>query len=362
MKRYANVLAGIGVVMFLFSFLWWFRSTVTPPCLNADEVAYAYNAFSIMKTGSDEHGNFLPLRLVSFNDFKMPMYSYVLVPFFWILGTADHVIRLANYFIGALLLIGLFFLTRRLTRSNVISIVVGILLASAPWYLFLVRQAHESVLVMLFAVWGIYFADRFREELRGWQAAGALLCGALAAFSYHTGRLIIVLITTYLFYLLVTNFKAKKVSGRSVVMWTSLMALLGVALLAIELLHGAARVQSLFLTSSVGFSLKINSLLQDFPVRIVFNKLTVGVYEFINHYVNHFSFPFLNGSLEDNVRFGYEDIHAFSYVAFIAALGGIVASFKKIKPTEVLLLILLLTSPVVSALTWTQPALGRSIL
>lgn len=358
-----KLLVGLGIVLVVFSALWWFRSSVTPPCLNADEVAYAYNAYSIMKTGHDEHGNFLPLRLVSFNDFKMPMYSYVLIPFFWIFGTADEVIRLPNYLISVSMLVGLFLLARRLTRSIVTSTVVGVILASSPWFLFLSRQAHESLLVMLFAVWGIYFADRYRSSYHAKDAFASFLCGVLAAFSYHTGRLVVLSIAGYISYLTFVRYRTKGVSGRVFTLWLSGMALVGLFLLSIDGIYGAARVQSLFLTSSIGFSLKINALIQSFPVRVIFNKLTVGLYEFLNHYVNHFSFPFFNGSLEDNVRFGYPDIHALSFAFFVMALVGIVIRLqKKPQTTDIFLCIFLFTAPLLSAMTWTQPSFGRSHL
>jgi 4-amino-4-deoxy-L-arabinose transferase-like glycosyltransferase len=358
-----RLLTGLSIVILMFSILWWARRDVAPPCLNADEVAYAYNAYSLMKTGSDEHGNFMPLRLVSFNDFKMPLYSYTLIPFFWAFGTGDEVIRLPNYFISILSLVGLFLLTRQLTKSITTSTVVGLILASTPWFLFLSRQAHESILVMLFAVWGIYFAQRFKTELSARDALLSLACGVLASFSYHTGRLVVLLITGYLFYLLFLRYRSKKIPGSVFALWSSGMVLIGLCLLGIEGIYGAARVQSLFLTSSIGFSLKINSLIQAFPVRIIFNKLTVGLYEFLNHYVNHFSFPFFNGSLEDNVRFGYPDIHALSFVFFVMAFVGIVTRLqKKPQTTDIFLCIFLFTAPLLSAMTWTQPSFGRSHL
>ena len=50
-----------------------FKHADSPPCINADEAAYGYNAYSILTTLRDEHGHFLPLRLASFDDFKLAM-------------------------------------------------------------------------------------------------------------------------------------------------------------------------------------------------------------------------------------------------------------------------------------------------
>ena len=46
------------------------------PALNADEAAIGYNAYSLLETGRDEHGNSWPIHFQSFNDFKPGLYFY----------------------------------------------------------------------------------------------------------------------------------------------------------------------------------------------------------------------------------------------------------------------------------------------
>ena len=47
-------------------FLRIYKVTSVPPSLNWDEVSIAYNAYSILKTGKDEWGDFLPLHFKSY--------------------------------------------------------------------------------------------------------------------------------------------------------------------------------------------------------------------------------------------------------------------------------------------------------
>ncbi|NCO89143.1 hypothetical protein GW881_04480, partial [Candidatus Roizmanbacteria bacterium] len=75
----------LGAVL-ISVFLNLFRFNQVPPCLNADEVAFGYNAYSIAQTGKDEFGKFLPLRFESFKDFKLPVFVYFSVPFVKLLG------------------------------------------------------------------------------------------------------------------------------------------------------------------------------------------------------------------------------------------------------------------------------------
>ena len=46
------------------------------PSLYGDEIAIGYNAYSIVKTGRDEFGHFLPLQFQSWGDQKNPVYIY----------------------------------------------------------------------------------------------------------------------------------------------------------------------------------------------------------------------------------------------------------------------------------------------
>ncbi|MBU1127337.1 hypothetical protein KKF11_03250, partial [Patescibacteria group bacterium] len=41
-----------------------------PVGLNADEAAIGYNAYSLIETGLDEHGNAWPIHFKSFGDYK----------------------------------------------------------------------------------------------------------------------------------------------------------------------------------------------------------------------------------------------------------------------------------------------------
>src|SRR3989338_7809781 len=81
-------------------FLHFYKINKVPPCINADEAAFAYNTYSLLKTGKDEYGNFLPLRFESFKDYKLPAYTYLSIPFIAIFGLNDFSARALNIVIG----------------------------------------------------------------------------------------------------------------------------------------------------------------------------------------------------------------------------------------------------------------------
>ena len=60
-----------------------------------------------MLTGKDEYGNFLPLNLKSFGDYKPALYAYLEIPFIAILGLNELSVRLPSVLAG----VGIVFLT-----------------------------------------------------------------------------------------------------------------------------------------------------------------------------------------------------------------------------------------------------------
>src|SRR3990172_7176132 len=82
------------LVLLLAFVLRYFKIGNYPATLYGDEQAFAWNAYNILKTGSDEYGLRLPLEFRSFDDYKSPLPVYLLVPFFKVSGMNAYSIRL----------------------------------------------------------------------------------------------------------------------------------------------------------------------------------------------------------------------------------------------------------------------------
>lgn len=98
MKKWLKIFFLFLLVIGLFLRLWMFGEI--PPGLNRDEASIGYTAWSILKTGRDEYGNFLPLSLRSFGDWKLPGYTYITIPFIAIFDLKDWVVRLPSALAG----------------------------------------------------------------------------------------------------------------------------------------------------------------------------------------------------------------------------------------------------------------------
>ena len=60
-----------------------------------DEALAGYDAYSILLTGKDHHGHFLPITFQAFNDWIAHSFVYQIIPFIKILGLSVFSIRLS---------------------------------------------------------------------------------------------------------------------------------------------------------------------------------------------------------------------------------------------------------------------------
>jgi len=92
------------ILLMIFSFITrFFRLGSVPEAFAADEAALGYNAWSILTTGRDEWGQFLPLTLRSIDDWKPAIYSYLAMPGVALLGLNETTTRLPGAIFGFLL-------------------------------------------------------------------------------------------------------------------------------------------------------------------------------------------------------------------------------------------------------------------
>ena len=203
MKR-AFILIAIAA---LALFLRVYRVESVPPALSWDEVSIGYNAYSILKTGRDEHGKILPLdAFVSYGDYKPPLAIYLTVPFVAVLGLNETAVRLPSGVFGTLTVILMYFLVKELFRqktinqkqkvennfaSNVLSpdlvpLITSFLLAVSPWHTNISRAGFEANIALFFVVLGVFLLFRsLRTEKLG---SVAWLPFVLAIYTFNSAR------------------------------------------------------------------------------------------------------------------------------------------------------------------------------
>src|SRR4030066_894589 len=119
MKRKVELFLLFCVIIAAF-FLRFYKDTQIPPSLNWDEVSIGYNAYSILKTGRDEWGKFLPLHFKSYGEYKLPAQIYASVPGIAVFGLNELGGRITPVVYGTLTVLLLYFLTRALFANEFI--------------------------------------------------------------------------------------------------------------------------------------------------------------------------------------------------------------------------------------------------
>ena len=169
-----------------------------PPALNQDEACDGYDAYSVLTTGRDHHGNFMPIVMQGFNDYRMPLLQYSLVPLVGAFGLKTEVVRLGAAIWGILDLAAIVCLAGLMLGwpGAAAAAVFG---ALSPWHLSFSRFGQEAITGSATVTLAILclFAWLSRRKTRYLILTGIFL--GLSLYSYSVARLatplIIVLLT-----------------------------------------------------------------------------------------------------------------------------------------------------------------------
>jgi hypothetical protein len=185
------VLVALAALLAVAAFHLWITPS-NPPGYHRDEAALSLNAHTLATGLRDEDGALLPLFFRSFDDYKSPLYPYLLAAVFEVTGAHAQAARglSAVLVLSAVLLLGL--LARRLTRSWPVATVTVVLAGLTPWLFELGRLAIEAtmmpVLVVLLLLWLERVSRLGRYGVLDGVVAGAFL-GSIA-YSYTGSRLL----------------------------------------------------------------------------------------------------------------------------------------------------------------------------
>ncbi len=133
-----------------------------------DEAALGYNAYSILLTGKDEYGKFLPVVLQSFDDYKPAFYAYLIIPFIKAFGLSVAAVRLPAIISGVLAVFLVFLVIRNLFEKgfhlagrkinpNMFALTVSQLMAISPWHIQFSRVGFEAGVGLTCNLAVIYF-------------------------------------------------------------------------------------------------------------------------------------------------------------------------------------------------------------
>ncbi len=219
--------SALVLILILGFFLRVYQVGQIPPSFSWDEVATGYDAYSLLQTGKDQFGNFLPLSFRSLDDYKPPVYTYLAALSIKILGWNDLAVRFPSVLLGTLSILGTYILVQELFHSRKLALLSSMILAISPWHTHFSRLALESNNVIFFTTFATWF---FHKGLtKSLLLPLSVIFFGLGMFTYHSARFVIPII---LCALVILNFK--KIKLRSVGVWVSGIISLLIALQVIK--------------------------------------------------------------------------------------------------------------------------------
>lgn len=340
-------------------FLNIYKASKVPACINADEAAFGFNAYSILQTGRDEYGARDPLRLKSFGDYKMPAYVYLTIPFIKILGLNDTSTHAVNNILAIAFPIVVYLLASEIFEDKRVGILAAFFTAVSMGIHIVSRQAHEAYLASFLIIVSSIFLLKYLKRAQIKYALGLIISASLLLFAYQSGRIFVVFYAAFIFfYFLAKKILFKKNSLMFLIIFMSLM----LCIFFIDIKIQPARVSNLLFYNSKGFSLKINELRGEGGSKILYNKLTVGLAAVLNQHLKYYSPQFLAMDGDSNPRFGFPGMAPVTYIEYLLLFIGVYFIFKNKEKFAPYLLLLLLVAPFGGSLAWTETSLTRTYL
>lgn len=139
-------------IILLGIFLRVYQLGHVPAVSHRDETSIGYNAYSLLKTGQDEHGEPWPLNFKCFGDYKLPGLIYSTIPFIRLFGLTHLAVRLPTAIFAVLTLASTYWLLKQLKFSKNTSLVFLVLLSLSFWHISQARNAYEPMAGLFWTV------------------------------------------------------------------------------------------------------------------------------------------------------------------------------------------------------------------
>ena len=205
----------IGVIVFFTRF---YKLSSYPPSLSIDEVSIGYNAYSILKTGRDEWGTFLPISFKSVGDFKAPVLIYVTVPFIKMFGLTELGTRLPVAIFSALNVFLFWILVSRFIfskKSAGLSYLATFIFTLSPWLIPFSRSGFEAIPALSFLLLNLIFAFRWRRSGKISDFFVMVIFAYLSAVTYHSTKIVVPLLNLFFIFADYRFFKSSITSWYS---------------------------------------------------------------------------------------------------------------------------------------------------
>lgn len=350
------------ILIIVLAFVLRFYQLDSYPALNADEAAIGYNAWSLIQTGKDEHGNPRPIHFESFNDYKPGGYFYVVMPFIAAMGLNEWAVRMPAAFLGVLTVLLVYLLaqeiTKKSTQKNIkyFPLIAALFLAISPWHLHFSRGGWEVNVATFFITLAVYAFFKAQEKYFWYFVSILSLVASL--YTYHAARVIAPILGLGLVIIFHKNiFKSPKVFIASI-----LIGFLIAIPLVIDFVGpaGASRATGVGLFADTGPLSRVNEqrgehsdYTEIFP-KVLHNKPINYGLAFLENWSSHYWGEFLFLSGDDIERNKVPETGQMYLFDLLFVIFGIIYLIKKPKGFEIVI-VWFIVAPFAAALTFQSP-------
>lgn len=331
MKKYAFIALLLGIILLGF-FLRFYKLGQVPPGMDSDETSIGYNAYSILLTGKDEYGKFMPLYFQSFGDQKLPVYIYLTTASIKLFGLNSFAVRFPSALLGSLTVIIFYFLLLDISKKKTFALIGSLLLALNPWHLFFSRAALEDNVALFFAVLGTFLFVRTVQTKKGFLLSLSVMSFMASFYSYNVTRLL----SPMLLFMLVIFYRKNIFSFSKRILFAAgfcFIALLLPFLITLFSAGGVSSAKTALITSTdiTAQYIAWRSYLSQLPgffIKVMFNRITFLVWQYLQNVISFLSpsFFFVTGAPSGNPGIGnYGEFYLFEFPTIIA---GFVLYFK----------------------------------
>lgn len=359
------------IIVIIGCFLRFYRLGEIPVGFHQDEAFFGYNAYSILKTGRDMTGNFLPIHLQSFW-YSPGLYSYFAIPFIVLFNLTPFAVRFPSALFGTITIITLYFLVKLLFKSYkndvLIALFSAFFLAINPWSINLSRTATENIPVTLFVVLGVLLFLYWVQNKKLYYLIISFISFFASLFIYQAPRGFLPL---FIPFLLILGYK--KIHFKKLYHFFILYALLIIFPVVIFLRSPelSTRLKSLSIFTNTRTQLLLDETIREDGVmlqkpivaRLFHNKPFAYISNFSNNYFNHLSYNFFFTDQALPLRYKVPDMGLLYLFELPLILIGMFFFIKKRSPEGIFIIVWILLSPVSSALTFDDvPNLQRTVM
>ncbi len=352
-----------------------------------EEVAIGYDAFSILKTGRGHHGNFLPLAAFeSFGDWKPSLYFYSVVPFIKLIGLSVTAVRLPSALAGVSIVVGMGILVRKFINSGqnkssqqtklssrVLQVVAMFITTLNPWTLHFSRAGWEAHLATVLVLWAVIAGLKFlklksKQQFLYLFLASLLL--VLAAYTYHSARLVAPLLGLGLVLTKLTTLKPifylKKHYLSLLFIFVFSLTLVSPLVKTLRDPKMSQRFKETSLFSQISVIKESNQLKQaaghSFISKLIYHRYVLFGRKIVSNIFDHFSLDYLYISGDGNPRHSVQYFGLFYHFELIFLLMGLYWLFRYFKPKHGYLFFWILIGLIPPSLTKTTPHALRTLL